>query len=409
MSIRAIHGDCLALIPQLAAEGVTVDAVVTDPPYGLEFMGQEWDKFRVNSGSRWSKKVATGKDWQGVERERPGRLYMRSMHKTCKKCRKQSHQHDNIKCNADYELIVHKPLQMHSFQAWSEEWARAAYDILKPGGFLLAFGGTRTHHRLACAIEDAGFVIQDCLMWLFGTGFPKNKAHLKPAYEPIILAYKPGGKRTMQIDECRVGTETRINPPTSPTANRVAMGQGWRPDAKPTTAFGRWPASIVHDESDEVVALFPQSKSTGGQASLGAFRNGDIYGKGRDVREKRDPGFGDTGSAARFFFSAKAGSEDRWGSRHPTVKPVALMKWLVQLVTPPHGIVLDPFAGSGTTGVAALATGRNAILMEREEQYYNDIRERIAFYEGGGLHSTQAKARRRATPGNAMPLFEASP
>jgi site-specific DNA-methyltransferase (adenine-specific) len=113
--------------------------------------------------------------------------------------------------------------------------------------------------------------------------------------------------------------------------------------------------------------------------------------------------FGDTGTAARFFYCAKADKQDRWGSRHPTVKPVELMKWLVPLVTPPGGLVLDPFAGSGTTGIAALATGRDCILIEREDKYVADIRERLAFYEGSGTHSVQARNRSRET--DAGPLF----
>ena len=175
-------------------------------------------------------------------------------------------------------------------------------------------------------------------------------------------------------------------------------------EEKPGEQLGRWPANLCHDGSDEVLALFPQTTSGHRREDRGI---GGIWGAGNGV--PCGPQYGDTGSAARFFFSAKAASEDRWGSRHPTVKPVALMKWLVQLVTPLSGIVLDPFAGSGTTGVAALATGRNAILVERESNWFADIQERIAFYEGEGRHSLAAKARHIATPRGAMPLFEAGP
>jgi site-specific DNA-methyltransferase (adenine-specific) len=294
--------------------------------------------------------------------------------------------------------------------------------VLRPGGFLVAFGGTRTYHRLACAIEDAGFVIQDCLMWLFATGFPKRRDMLKPAYEPLVLAYKPGGKRTLQVDECRIETADKLGG----GGNTTPMPEGWdrpyRHDPEAiefnkrrsaerianAEALGRWPANLCHDGSDEVVALFPTSaarqvredrgKRPGGFGNVGAER-GDPMPNG--------PTYGDAGSAARFFFSAKAGTGDRWGSRHPTVKPVELMKWLVTLVTPPGGTVLDPFAGSGTTAVAALATGRNAILCEREDQYVSDIRERLAFYEGGGTHSVQAKNRNRKI--DHGPLFAPPP
>lgn len=154
--------------------------------------------------------------------------------------------------------------------------------------------------------------------------------------------------------------------------------------------------------SAEVVAMFPQTKSGALPATTPRGRQENIYGKrGNILGNHYIPA--NSGSAARFFFSAKAGTQDRWGSKHPTVKPVELMKWLVALVTPPGGICLDPFAGSGTTGVAALATGRNAILIERDNAYYNDIRERMAFYEGGGTHSVQAINRNRKV--DHGPLF----
>jgi len=151
-----------------------------------------------------------------------------------------------------------------------------------------------------------------------------------------------------------------------------------------------------------VVALFPTSVAGQVREDRG---KGGFWGASDGT--PRGPQYGDDGSTARFFFSAKAGAQDRWGSRHPTVKPVELMKWLVALVTPSGGTVLDPFAGSGTTAVAALAAGRNAILIEREAQYVADIRERLAFYEGGGAHSAQAKHRNRKI--DHGPLFEPKP
>lgn len=327
--IRVEHADMLTVIPALVAEGVVVDAVVTDPPYGLGFMGVAWDT--INGRSTGSTARRTKDKWDGTG-------------------------------------TVHSP----------ETWATVA-SIMRPGAFLVAFGGTRTHHRVWCAIEDAGFVIQDTIMWLFGSGFPKQRYMLKPAFEPICLAYKPGGKRTMQIEECRIGSGDN-------TTKTIA------------TDLGRWPANICHDGSDEVLAAFPESNS---RRSIITSRPGTFYGGSHtDIY-----GFDDSGSAARFFFSAKAGAEDRWGSRHPTVKPVDLIAWLVKLVCPPGGTFLDPFAGSGTAAVAALATGRNAILIEREPQYIADIRERVAFYEGGGMHSAQAKHRKRKAAEHG-PLFD---
>lgn len=215
---------------------------------------------------------------------------------------------------------------------------------------------------------------------------------LKPATEIICLARKPlsegtvagnvlrHGTGALNIDACRIeteGTRRSLTGGMGRKANPV-YGAFARQDVEEVeTTLGRWPANLCHDGSEEVVGAFPESKSTGGQASLGAFRNGDVYGKGKDIREARDPGFGDSGSAARFFYSAKASKADRAGSKHPTVKPISLMHWLVRMVTPPGGTVLDPFAGSGTTGLAAQMEGFNAILIEREAEYQEDIKRRF--------------------------------
>jgi site-specific DNA-methyltransferase (adenine-specific) len=340
MSVALHYGDCREVIPTL---GVTVDAVVTDPPYNLEAMAKRFAPGQKAAASPEHQRFAKG--FMGMT------------------------------WDSD---VAFQPAP----------WVTIA-SVLRPGGFLVAFGGTRTYHRMACAIEDAGFVIQDCLMWLYATGFPKRRDMLKPAYEPIVLAYKPGGKRTLQVDECRIGTGE--NKGEWPLTSRRHDDKCFT--LQPTItdkSLGRWPANICHDGSDEVVALFPasaagQPRDDHGKGGFWGPSDGVPYG----------PQYGDSGSAARFFFSAKAGTQDRWGSRHPTVKPVELMKWLVALVTPPGGTVLDPFAGSGTTAVAAIATGRNAILIEDEASYIADIRERVVFYEGGGQHSTQAKHRNR--------------
>jgi site-specific DNA-methyltransferase (adenine-specific) len=303
-------------------------------------------------------------------------------------------------------------------------------------------------------------------MWIYGSGFPKRRDMLKPAWEPIIMAYKPAGKRSMQVDECRidignevVGTGCKADGTRSTRRNsnfdlgdkpgksgvrtlqvdecRIPtdgedMGDparfrgigadrtnGWdRPHKHETDdmaaraeaaqersqSLGRWPANVCHDGSDEVMeafAAFAESKSV---ASAG--RNGKDDGAIFAMRRSRDQvrGHNDSGSASRFFYAAKADSHDRWGSKHPTVKPVELLKWLVPLVTPKGGTVLDPFAGSGTTGVAAIAAGRNAVLVERDETYCADIRERIAHYEGNGRHSMASRNRSKAERG-ILPLF----
>lgn len=377
-----------------------------------------------------------------------------------------------------------------------EFWAQVLR-VLKPGGHVVSFGGTRSHHRMWCAIEDAGFEIRDSLLylfdldpiveaffasldpvqqqsflyiidqcgpggmlaWIYGSGFPKShdtgkafdkslygrfvdedggepmpQSHagaywqgwgtaLKPAWEPIVLARKPLDgtvaanvlmHRTgaLNVDGCRVGTATVKFERAPGNVSREQYRKGTTVGPKIPVDHGRWPANIVHDGSDEVVAAFPDvGKSTGGQASLGAFRDGDVFGKGRNEVEKRDPGFGDAGSAARFFYSAKADADDRIGSKHPTVKPVDLMQWLCRLVTPPGGTVLDPFAGTGTTGEAAFREGFRAILIEREAEYQADIARRMALCMAGPDERTREsiKAKTKGKPVDHGPLFGGAP
>jgi site-specific DNA-methyltransferase (adenine-specific) len=333
-------GDCLSVLPELGP----VDAIVTDPPYHLTSgnLSVDWSALgplgskrpnfgHTNGSGRGHNTGFMGQRWDGGD-------------------------------------IAFRP----------ETWA-AIGAALKPGGYLLAFGGTRTHHRIWCAIEDAGFVIQDTIMWVYGSGFPKGRTQLKPAFEPICVAYKPGAPRTLQIDECRIGTSKNV--PASASINRQSeYGFGARTDGGGFDPhIGRWPANLCHDGSDEVMAAFAPFYAPGalgrvnGREASNPMSN--VYGafKRQPSKEPR----GDSGSAARFFYCAKASKADRAGSKHPTVKPGALMRWLVRLVTQPGGIVLDPFAGSGTTGAAALAEGRNAILIEREPEHIADIRRRL--------------------------------
>jgi DNA modification methylase len=420
MTYQILLGNNLDILPTLPDN--SVDSIVTDPPYELGFMGKKWD----SSGIAYSVEL-----WQQCLR------------------------------------------------------------VLKPGGHLLSFGGTRTWHRVAVGIEDAGFEIRDSMAWLYGSGFPKSldvsKAidkqagaerevlgrnpnsreqagkentlyesgtvgktayetapstpeaqqwqgwgtALKPAFEPIVVARKPiegtvannvlnwstGG---LNIDGSRIGTEERTNPPTSANANRVAMGEHWKADQPSSVVQGRWPANIILDPYtaellDEQSGV---SKSTGGQISGGAFRSGKIYGSGKDLRSKGDPGFGDTGGASRFFYVAKASKRDRnegldellettaadmvdrepdsagmnspragagrtSGAKnfHPTVKPTTLMEYLIKLVTPPGGVVLDPFTGSGSTGKAAILQGFDFIGIEMTEEYLPIIEGRLKHAE----------------------------
>jgi len=400
----------------------SIDSIVTDPPYGLSFMGKEWD--------------------HGV----PGIPF----------------------------------------------W-QAALRVAKPGVFLLAFGGTRTFHRLAVAIEDAGWEIRDTVMWVYGSGFPKsldvskaidknmgkerktigkrkhptlkdtlkieeqasathgsnkwarewdvdapasNEAKqwegfgtaLKPAWEPIIVARKPligtvaenvlkYGTGAMNIDGCRVG----VDPDADDMLRKVSrkprksqtweQGSGFKNETNQRTGVpgkGRWPANLIHDGSEEVLELFPNVK-----AGVAVGRNaskGQIYGGGKGLisQEKgiEHLGYFDSGSAARFFYCAKAskadreegceglpqiirkrtqsGGDDTRGrptpinrNPHPTVKPTALMRYLCKLVTPPNGTILDPFMGSGSTGKAAIQEGLKFIGIEIESEYVEIAKQRI--------------------------------
>lgn len=300
--------------------------------------------------------------------------------------------------------------------------------ILKPGGHIVAFSGTRTVHRMVCAIEDAGFEIRDSLQWLYGSGFPKSHdvakglgkklagpslceewqgwgTALKPAVEPICLARKPldrnktvaanvlqHGTGAINVDGCRIhGDDAQGGEYTvkrlKPGATLDKTGGNWRPEEGGEVFHGsmkpgRWPANIVHDGSEEVLAAFPVVGDSHPPANEGSIRKNRVFGVDDRPRDFH-AGFADAGSAARFFYTAKADADDRLGSKHPTVKPVDLMQWLCRLVTPKGGTVLDPFAGTGTTGEAAFREGFNSVLIEREPEYQADIRRRMALCLAG--------------------------
>ena len=404
-----IHiGDNQLILPTLPDN--SVDSIVTDPPYELGFMGKTWD--------------ATG-------------------------------------------------------IAYNVEMWRECLRVLKPGGHLLAFSGSRTYHRMAVAIEDAGFQIRDQIMWVYGSGFPKslniskaidkaasverevigeNPNHrpisgvgyegvyagsntgaphltapataeaevwdgwgtaLKPAHEPIVLARKPldgtvannvltHGVGGINIDGCRVESQDSFGGGTKGTSGFAAGYEhdGWVAGS----SLGRFPANFIHDGSDEVLQLFPDTKSTKSMRGIG-LSSSNVYGQG-DKQFDTMRGHDDSGSAARFFYCAKANKKDRnegleaftpriineitppgtKGSQspragagrngatlnyHPTVKPTDLMRYLCRLVTPPNGTVLDPFTGSGSTGKAALLEGFNFIGIEQSEEYAAIAQARI--------------------------------
>lgn len=275
-----LRGDCVARMRDLPDD--SVDAIVTDPPYGLDFMGKDWDRYTP----------------------------------------------------AD-------------FGAWCQVWATEALRVLKPGGHLLAFGGSRTWHRLAAGIEDAGFEVRDSIAWLYAGRFVTGD-RLKPSHEPIVIAKKEGPPG-LRLSAVRIGDEVRVNAPAGNLEGGASLNmsaRGMPSGAEPREVRGRWaPNAIV----DDAVA-------------------------------------GDLGGASRFFYVAKAPKSERpvvvdeiTGERtaHPTVKPLALMRWLVRLVTPEGGVVLDPFAGSGTTLEAAHLEGFEAIGVELTPEYWPLIESRI--------------------------------
>ena len=463
MSVRVEHGDSREVLKTLP--DASVDSVVTDTPYAL-----------VSIVKRFGKEGSA----------------------PCKVDRFSGHD------GADKGASPYKRASS-GFMGKKWDTGETAHDpafwrevlrVLKPGGHLIAFGGTRTSHRMVSAIEDAGFEIRDeianliasdgpaqrflaslnqaqveaffrCveesefggrLEWVFGSGFPKSHNQkgdwegwgtaLKPAHEPICLARKPldgtvaanvlqHGTGAINIDGCRIETgddlnggtysgsrrarETYTSTDTAPGAtplNRLANGAG---EFVPPP--GRWPANVIHDGSDEVVAAFPeapgQQRAVTGDEPSSPTKN--VYG----ARGRRPSGFGnvgagkgdpvpngpmhnDSGSAARFFYSAKADAEDRLGSKHPTVKPIDLIAYLCRLVTPPGGTVLDPFAGSGTTGAACLREGFDCILIEREAEYIPDIMARIELASADGRHPAVIK-HRNVDPDKAkgadLPMF----
>jgi DNA modification methylase len=342
-----------------------------------------------------------------------------------------------------------------------EFWAECLR-VLKPGGHVVAFSGTRTYHRMACAIEDAGFEVRDMLSWLYGSGFPKSHdvskgidkaagaervkrrldvsevgnfkgrqdtrpfieaekeagyhevdgdepatqeaaqwdgwgTALKPACEPICFGRKPirntvaanvleHGTGAINIDGCRISAPDGVPKFSHKGQDAVTCyGDGLHGSARTgvlDSTTGRWPANIIHDGSEEVIAAFPVVGDAHAPNNEGSIRVNKVFGSDTRPREFH-PGFSDSGSAARFFYTAKADADDRLGSKHPTVKPVDLMQWLCRLVTPPGGTILDPFSGTGTTGEAAWREGFSAVLIEREAEYQADIRRRMSLCLAG--------------------------
>lgn len=288
---------------------------------------------------------------------------------------------DSVVTDAPYGLsFMNKKWdhQVPSVEIWKE-----CLRVLKPGGYLLSFAGTRTQHRMACNIEDAGFEIRDMIAWIYAQGMPKHKSCLKPALEPITLARKPAKKATLlNIEECRVeGRErTDYGLKNAVRSQRSCFGTPTA-SADFDSSKGRYPSNVITDGSDEVFDMFPDSNGAGGslpQVKITGYGDGIGTGKSEYLGGERIPFDSGTGSAARFFYCSKANKKDRGeGNSHPTVKPTDLMRYLCRLITPKGGIILDPFMGSGTTGKAAVLEGFSFIGYELDTDYFNIAKDRI--------------------------------
>ena len=410
--MKLINSDCIATMKAMPDN--FIDAIVTDPPYELGFMGKSWDSTGI----------------------------------------------------------------AFNVEVWQE-----ALRVLKPGGHLIAFSGSRTYHRMAVAIEDAGFEIRDQIMWVYGSGFPKSMdiskaidkqagavrevvgekitgralggsnwkdgdaggqefvpitepstesakqwqgwgTALKPAHEPMVLARKPvvgtiannvleWGVGGLNIDGSRVGSEGGTFKASKPEGKSNGIyGEGINGMVEiGQLNSGRWPANFIHDGSDEVVGLFPEVKGKVGVQRLSDFRF-NVGENETGAKFASQAGLGDSGSAARFFYCAKTSKRDRNEgldgfeakrdhdgraegkvggnnprnrtnaeklNHHPTVKPTSLMQYLVRLVTPAGGTVLDPFMGSGSTGKACAYEGFNFIGIDQSAEYVEIARARIDF------------------------------
>ena len=333
---------------------------------------------------------------------------------------------DSIVCDRPYNLTSARPggrsaatrgAVMRGFMGLSWDATGIAYDttlwqeclrVLKPGAHLLAFGGARTAHRMVCAIEDAGFEIRDSILWIYGSGFSKSKnlagewkgwgSALKPACEPIVLARKPLAERTLEANVARYGTGAlnidayRVPAPEGSVVRishfesgaKRGFGGGLKGGSRVSPQrLGRWPANIIHDGSDEVLGHFPEAPGQLAPAKNDGDSQGNlVYGALRHVTREPEPradcGDAVRSTAARFFYCAKASRADRGtGNTHPTVKPTALLGYLCRVVTPASGAVLDPFMGSGSTGVAALREGFRFIGVEKELSYFEIARGRV--------------------------------
>ena len=475
-------GDCREVLREMGDN--SVDSVVVDPPYHLTSIVKRFGRSQMESGGEQPPN-------RGAQYKRLSRGFMSK--------------------TWDGGDIAFQP------ELWAE-----VLRVLKPGGYIMAFSGCRTYHRMACAIEDAGFVTHPMFAWVTGQGFPKaynlskqldkmagaerevvapapykrgratqsysetrrvshdypplqitapatdaarewdgwfyGTQSLKPAIEPVYFGQKPfergfnGAQNVMKwgvgainVGGCKIPCSDLPEDRKRHGGGVVGNGSSYElPDSHGELGPSRWPANLIHDGSDEVLACFPETTSNKGtlrsnvpitniaiaperqsgtilsdgdsgsaarffasfpQEDVSYVPNGKNNVYGQNMGGGYHPGFKDSGSVARLFYTSKADKDDRLGSRHPTVKPLDLIQYLVRLVTPQNGVCLDLFAGTGTTGEACFREGFRAILIEREAEYIGDIERRMSLVMSGPVTRANAGMKARGRPRDDGPLF----
>ena len=330
--VRILTGDALAMLKRL--EHDSFDGCFCDPPYGLS--STEKRNMRRQSPRASSRATATGFMGMAWDAQVPG------------------------------------------VELWAE-----VLRVLKPGAPILVFGGARTFHRLVCAIEDAGFLVADTICWVHGQGFPKGKAQLKPAWEPITLAWKKGKRAPLAIEASRIDLKGGYKCRANGRPSQTGLGDNYNPLAanKPDDK-GRWPANVILDP--ESAALLDEQSghlvSGGNPSKRSADKHRTVYAgwKGEQCLVHRGT---DAGGAARFFYCAKASKKERGeGNTHPTVKPLKLCEYLARLILPPgkNAKLLVPFSGSGSEIIGARRAGWKHITgIEAEAEYVAMTRARL--------------------------------
>ena len=462
-------GDCLEVLKTIPDN--SIDSVVTDPPYGIGFMGKAWDTFEPdnvkksvdNNTEHYQKNIEKKKEIKNL------------------KGRKNSPIAGKSTFAGTYDLTSKGK---NDYQEWCYEWGKECFRVLKPGGHLLASNSPRMYHRMAIGLEDAGFEIRDQIMWVYGSGFPKSHnigkaidkiegnerevlgykgsfvssggqlngentrtdryyekgnsdwegwgTALKPAHEPIVMARKPlseksiaenvlkhgtgginiDGSRIETSENEKIKTEGHIRKGNVIGDERTSVAAGQFGDgafvAGTDLTNGRFPANIIFDEEagqllDEQSGI---SKSSKTKSPLLDITGGSYNNHKGNTDKITERGHNDKGGASRFFYCPKAAKSDRNeglvvekqknkrpigvafnneddlfqqgnGNNHPTVKPTDLMRYLINLITPPNGTILDPFMGSGSTGKAAVRCGVNFIGIEKEQEYMDIASARI--------------------------------